>query len=1177
MMQTRRHDDMNSTRTLAKQQPWKFLHLLSCLICLLALGSGTLSAQSTYGSVVGAVTDNTGAVLPNLTVTLTNTGTEDRRTAVTNANGEYEFVNLPPGTYEADVESTGFKHFIRTNIPVQVQGSTRVDVTLQVGAATQTVEITSEAPLLETQNATVGQVVEGRAVNDMPLNGRNVLNLLELSPGITPQGQAAGSPVQNNPSTNGVGTPGWSNYQISGGLPGTGSEFIDGAPMNTGYINNIGLVPTQDSIQEFRVETNDIGPEYGATTNGIVTMATKSGSNVYHGALYEYLRNKVLNASTFFADRAHLPKPAYIQNQFGGTIGGPIKKDRLFYFGSYEGYRAVEGVTTTYTVPTANERQGIFSTSPITDPGTFGTGANATVFTPNPAGTYFPVNAAGNYYIPSTRFDPTAVLMLAYYAPPQTSAATNNFTAVAASGNHADQYVARLDDNLSDKQRLFARYTYWNGHSQTPLPYGYIQNNVVTNFTTNQFVLGDDVTLNPTTILDLRLSYTRFGYAAIWASVNHTNLASVTTWPGAQIAQMEDPALPRMTVSGLTASSGGGQWVIFTQEDYALSGSLTKIIGRHTVAFGGEFRRMPSDYGQTGSGNTEIFNFTTAYTGNGFASYLLGLPLTSTTENVIMPAGELHYAGAYLGDTFQMTNKLTITGGVRWEYPGYFTERHDRETVFLPNVTSPLAATTGLPLMGNVALVNSAAYPNRSNVLPHWDLVSPRVGLAYRPMSGLVIRSGFGITYTPGDIEQGLAPYSSPINTAITTVTATTTVPINSLSDPFPNGVQLPVGNSSNYQSVVQGQSISTPAPVEPAMYLETWNLDVQKDLGKQTLLDVAYVGSLGLHEPAPNGGGSDRNINQIPDQYLSQGSALAAPVTNPFKGLFVGGNLNGATIPAGQLLRPYPQYYALNNAAGAGFMSSYNGFQMKLDKRFNKGGTVLGSYAWAKNVGNSDTQIGYEELVTPGQVQDWTNLKAEHSLLSFNAAQRLTAGYIVDLPVGKGQLWLNNLSGVGDKVISGWGINGVSTWQSGFPIVLTAQGISAQALGTGTPRPNVVSGCQKSTGGSAYSKVGSALSWFNTSCFTQPGSYAFGNESRVDASIRAQGIANSDFALYKDTAIKEGLKVQFRAEVFNLFNRVQFGPPNSTCCTSANATFGVISSQSNNPRLVQFALRLAY
>ena len=443
------------------------------------------------------------------------------------------------------------------------------------------------------------------------------------------------------------------------------------------------------------------------------------------------------------------------------------------------------------------------------------------------------------------------------------------------------------------------------------------------------------------------------------------------------------------------------------------------------------------------------------------------------------------------------------------------------------------------------------------------------------PEFGLLGRGerGFAILYpATANLQQSSQPDNSAINTAITTLPATS-VPVNSFSNPFPGGILQPVGRSSNYQSVIQGQSVLVNQPNEPATYVEQWNLDIQQDLGHQTVMEIAYVGDHGLHQQLAATSYAAA-LDQIPDQYLSMGSALLTPVPNPFHGLITSGNLAGATIPAGQLLRPFPQYFNVLNAADVAGSSNYNALQAKVEKRISQGGTVLGSYTWGRNMGTAETQHGSTEAHAPGFVQDWYNLRAEYSQLSYNLPHHFVAGYVLDLPVGKGKRYLANESGILDKAVSGWGVDGITTYAMGFPLIFTAQPTYiSQSLGAGTPRPNVVAGCNKQVSGGAASKL---TGWFNASCFTQPSNFGFGNEPRVD-SMRSQGIANWDAALFKGTALTEKLNLQFRAEVFNLFNRVQFGQPNTTCCSNTNASFGLISSQLNAPRQIQFALKLSY
>jgi hypothetical protein len=1168
------------------------------LICILLFLSANVHAQEAFGSVVGTVTDASGNVVVGATVTLTNVGTAGKQMMNTNGAGDYDFVNLVPGNYRIDVEDTGFKHFTRLNVDVQVQGSTRVDAVLAIGEASQTVEVTSQTPLLETQQATVGQVVAGRSVMDMPLNGRMVFNLLALTPGVVPEGgtSSAASNAASGSEGNGFSQ---GNYQISGGVPNTEAVFLDGAPINNGYINAVAFVPSQDSVQEFRIEANNIGPEFGGTEDGVMTMITKSGANAFHGDGDDFLRNTVLNANTFYGDRARTKKPVFIQNQFDAALGGPIKRNKMFFYFNYEGVRAAIGSTTAYSVPTyTTDGGGDITvnnvTTPITDPGYWTTtsctaGAAGcpesdenSVFTAAPAGTTF-----SNYTIPANRINPTAKALLQLWPAPQNPASTiNNYTVNTTVHPALNQYTARIDWNLSSKQRVFGRYTYSKFLQINAPPYGVTSGLIAQNYTlarnnVNSVAMGDNITLSSATVMNLTFTFFRnvgwSGGADIPANIGFVG------WPATTVGELVNPVLPRITVSGLSVNGGGAQYIPVTDENFAGAGSVTKMLGRHTLLFGGEWRAAPNNYGQTNSTNVETFNFTNDFSNQPFVNFLLGIPQATITENVLIPADMMHYWAVYAGDTYNASGKLTLNLGIRWEYPGYWTERHDRQAVFLPNQANPLASQTSLTLPGNVVLVNTPSYPRRTNEIPHYNAVSPRVGAEYRITNKLVVRGGFGIIMAPtAEIQQDAQPYQSAINLGFTTLAATTT-PNNALDNPFPTGVLPPVGRSPNYQNVIEGQSVDTTIPNEPLTYVAQWNVNVERDLGSNTMVQGAYVASHGYNQLGPAGlNDQGRGIDQLPDQYDSMGSALLTPTPNPFYGLITSGNLSGPTIPAGQLLRPYPQYFNLYNAADENYFEEYRSLQITVQKRFANGGTLLGDYTWGRNYGNADTQTGYTEGVQPGETQDYTDLAAEVSQISYNVPQRAVISYVLDLPLGQGQRFFGKASGPINRAISGWGMDGITTFQSGFPVVLTAQPtILSSQFGAGAPRPNYVAGCDKSVGGSAFSRTLPGQTWFNTACFTQPDNYSFGNEPRSDPALREEGIDNWDVSFFKRTEIAEGLGLEFRAEFFNLFNRVQFGYPSSLCCRTpgavSNASFGVISSTLNNPRQVQFALRLTY
>lgn len=683
-------------------------------------------------------------------------------------------------------------------------------------------------------------------------------------------------------------------------------------------------------------------------------------------------------------------------------------------------------------------------------------------------------------------------------------------------------------------------------------------------------------------ILDMRISYLRFTFGFTPPSLD-ADLSAFGPAYAALQNQVSFPEYPGPVVQGMFSFGGLGTTVRNTNNVYSISGNITKIAGRHTLKFGGEVRRIEWNYGQTNY-SSGTFNFTNAFTaqnplvptgsGYGFASFLLGDAASGQAQQIHSAAQLMYYAGLYITDTFQVNDKLTFTYGLRWDYPGQFGEKHDSATVLLPNVADPLSQPTGLPLQGQVALVNSALYGPSTIHPQRLNLFAPRIGLAYRFQKDLVLRTGYAVTYLPNDVAFLNAPWGSSVNSATTTMASTLNggiTPAATLSNPFPNGLfQAPGHNATALSVLSEGGSPSAPVPNEPYPYAQQWNLNIEKQLRGGTLLEVGYGGSKGTHLPLA----LTSQFNQLPDQYDGLGTALVSQIANPFHNVLPSsaGQLAATTISAGQLLRPYPQYLSFTNSAPMVGNSTYHSLQAKVEKRFKAGGTLLASYTWSKLLSNTDTLTSWLESSPAGSVQNWNNIAAEKSLASYDVPHRVVVSYVLDLPVGHGRRFLGSVNGLADKIVSGWGINGVSTFQSGFPLVLTAQPtVLSQSFGAGTPRPTVVSSCNKFVSGSPVDRLNN---YFNVNCFGQPGSFSFGSESRTDPNMRSEGIDNFDFAVFKDTSITERVKIQFRTEFFNLFNRVQFNAPGGTLQTPQ---FGVVTATRNQPRLVQFALRLAF
>jgi hypothetical protein len=522
----------------------------------------------------------------------------------------------------------------------------------------------------------------------------------------------------------------------------------------------------------------------------------------------------------------------------------------------------------------------------------------------------------------------------------------------------------------------------------------------------------------------------------------------------------------------------------------------------------------------------------------------------------------------YFQDDWRASRKLTLNLGVRWDLDGPWTERYNRLSVFLPNAASPLAQEVNLPLKGEFALVDSPANPSRTNTPLGAKLVAPRLGLAYQLTPKTVIRAAYGIFYIPTNLVTTNDPHSDVVNSAANSwvPTVDNITPFTLFSNPFPNGLTQPAGRNGNIEQSLWGTSPSTLFPNNPYGYMQQWNFNIQRELPLGVYVDAAYAGSKGTHLPV---GGFQ--VDQLPDQDLALGTKLNTQVANPFYGIVNQGTLQTPTVTLGQLLRPYPQFNGLTEQTVDIGSSIYESFQLKVQRRFAAGASIVAAYTNAKLITiGTDSLTGF--LETDGGVsafQDFNNFRAERAVSSFDVSQRLVVSFAQDLPFGAGKRYLSRTNGAASKLISGWALEGIASFQSGLPIHVTASPNTSGSLGGGM-RPNST-GKTANLSGSAQSRLNQ---WFNTAAFTQPAPYTFGNVSRNLPDVRSAGVNNWDLAFVKNTTLRERLALQFRAEFFNLTNRVQFGFPGQTLGTPQ---FGVVSSQVNQPRLVQFSLRLQW
>jgi len=1259
----------SAKRSASTDRFWSVKHIgLLALMLVVMLGMTTIAgnAQATSGTILGTVTDATGAVIGNTSVQLISAGTGVKNVAQTNGSGYYQFVDVIPGTYKIVIQKEGFKQLSRAGIVLQTEARIQVDLQLTVGASTETVEVTASSPLIEADNVSLGTVVDERETNELPLNGRNPMNLTALVASVIPLGETSGSPTGNNPMA-------WGNYQIGGGMAGQSSTYIDGSPDNGIYDHNTEIIPSQDSIAEFKVETNNMGAEYGRLAGGVINFVTKSGTRQIHGSTWEFIRNKIFNANTYGGNNAGLARAPFTQNQYGANFGGPVViphvydgRKKTFVFANWEGFGLRQGVPYVTTVPTAPELAGDLSrfAHVMYDPTTTcGNAAGCSMGDPIPyyakggpgfggpdSGAKYTDNLGQNDRLPinwdkhggnvtlktatvantsvfqsatpgvSNSINPTSLAYMKKMYPTATGAlnsgGTNNYTANASSGGNNYQFVTHIDHDISDHQHISGRYTWWDNINLAadPLKDGMCgQGECGEVYRMHNFILDDTYTISAKMILDTRLSYNRYGYVrtpkVLWGTSDITSIG----WPSSYSALVEFPGPPVFDVgswdsAGLFSGQGADSTIIDYQDTYRLAGTLTRFVGNHTLKLGAEFTMQKFNYAQTNT-SAGLWTFgqgTTANTANGSAkdynsatgidaaSYLLGYANGGSSSYADLIAAESNYPAVFLTDDWRATQKLTFHVGVRWENTLPFTERHDRISYFDATAANDYLAANGFSgVKGNASLVGTSERPSRYGISPDNMEFSPRFGASYRIRPNTVINAGFGIFWLPNDVTLSQNPgwdgdgasstgytYSTAAGGYYPTTTISTPWPLATPGDASTAYLILPAGhNLAKFQTNEIGNGPTILFPDTNWAYTDQWNFGVQQQLGKDTAIDVSYAGAAGTHLPA---GGGWFSMDALPDSYLAgQASCtkgtncLTDPITNPYYAVIPAGHsMSTPTYSRGHGDTAYPQYAGISTPADVA-SSDYHALEVKLQKRFAAGASVNVAYTFSKFQANTDTLNTWLESGETG-IGDVNNMKGEKSLSSNDAPQRLVISYVYDLPIGRGKALLPNISRPADFVIGGWGLQGLTTLMKGFPLGISENnGGSIGTTNNGNSRPNQVSGCAKSISGSAVKKLSG---WYNTACFTESVPFVWGNETRNDATLESPGVANWDMSIVKKFPITADgrLNLQFRAEFFNLFNRVQFGYPNDTFDASTGAAT-VSPAGANTPRTVQFALRINF
>ncbi|MEZ5402458.1 MAG: TonB-dependent receptor [Bryobacteraceae bacterium] len=1115
-----------------------------------------LSGQSFTGRIVGTVTDASGAVIAGAEVKAIEVANNRTLAASTNADGNYSINEAPRGEYSIEVASTGFKHFVRKGVVLNVGQQARVDVKLEIGAVSESVEVVADASLLETVDSVLGKVVDNRRITELPLNTRNVYSLLYLTPGVT------GS----------VSTTYGTGYGINGARNSMLDILVDGVstahPTVNGFSGN-STFPPVEAIAEFKVMGANYSAEFGRSNGGIVNVVYKSGGNDLHGSLFEFLRNSKLDANDFFNNRQGRPLGSFKRNQFGAMVNGPIRKNQTFFLASFEGLRERSLANTTTSVPTAAQRSGDFSHTlaangnPVNVFNPFTTRAQGNGFVRDP----FPGNA-----IPASMFDPVARNAMKYYPDGNTVTNSvtnlNNFFNTGSRRFDQNQVDGRIDQNLTDRQRIFGRFS-WRKNLDSPAIFfpsdltiaeGRVEQGVKQPSASVDYTN----TLSPTTVWTARFGVSRsiFNYDNQGLGFKPSSLGLPVTIDSVVDRQM----FPRFGASGFV-NLGGSDHRYSTFNTFTLLSNVSKMVGNHTVKAGWEGRLIRANVWEARSAGT--FNFSSGFTqgpnpnqasataGHSIASLLLG---TGTTGNVLIRnwknvAAQSFYHGFYLQDDWRVTRKLTLNIGIRYDFDLPRTERYDRMNWFDPQAVSPLSgAVPGLgELRGGVRFVGVDGNP-RTQFNKDLNNLAPRVGFAYQADSRTVIRASYGHFFGPSrqNAQGTVGPFGFRVEYPWVTTTDGIT-PFNRLSNPYPEGFRGVPGAADGLLTQA-GANLQAFLQDSPSPWNMMWNFTIQRELPGGVLLESAYVGNRGLY--LSRSGESGMELNQLDPQYLSLGSALNQRVPNPFFGIVNNGVHLSNTIARGQLLRPYPQFTNVQPLYDAGSNSIYHAWQNTFKRRFSHGFLFEGSYTWAKLIDTGDSH------------QNTFDVAASRALASQDVAHRFVASFVYDLPIGSGRALNTGDSKVVNAVLAGWQVNGIATLQSGLPLALSASNTSGLFAARTQPNSNGTSG--RKTG-----PVQDRLdAYFNPAVYSQPAPFTFGNLGRYLPDVRGNSVRNWDLSLFKEVSVKERARIQFRAEFFNAFNQVVFGNPNTTVTSNA---LGVITSQANSPRQIQFGLKLLW
>jgi hypothetical protein len=1108
--------------------------LLRRVATLFLTGSALLlDAQSTKAEFFGIVKDPGLLPVKDASLELVNIGTDVVFSVVSSAEGRYHFFGLPAGTYRVAITKPGFARLRRDGVVLRVGDRVNLDFELRVGELSQSIDVTAAAPLLQASRGTAGFFVEQKKVVALPLDGRNFVPLIALSPGV------------NLP-------PGNLLPRVNGSRPRTSEYIYDGISVLQPEPGQVAFYPIVDAIEEFRVETNSPSAEYGRSNGGVIMVNQKSGSNSLHGTMFEFFRNEALNARNLFATAG--AKPRFRRNQYGFVLGGPVQKNKTFFFADWQRTQLDTGIVRTSTVPTSAQKSGVF-TQPVFDPRSTRQTASGYVRDPFPANT-----------IPVSSFDPaTRAVMDRYPAPNVLSAGNeataNNYRRVGTDTTSQDQVDVRLDRYFGARHRVLGRYSYLRDSSApaTPLPDGsgtFTSTFIGKTLTRADSVVGEHSwSLTPSAVNQLRFGFTRrgFGRSSLATGQPVTEISQI---PNIPLSSFSD-VLPAYDVVGLQQlgppANGNAS---FTTSVTQFIDNLSFVKGSHSFKAGTDIRLERLDVLQPPSptGNFQFTNiFTaglsaagtpTAGTGNSFASFLLGQVTRFSIDaqsEVLKPRATV--AELFLQDDWRATPRLTLNLGVRYTLNFPSTVADDRGAVF--NLQ-----TQRLDYLGQSGFPRSARNLEKANF-------GPRAGLAYRITNSFVIRSGYSLTW----IEQAgiTTPFTTPLFPFIQTLGQQTLDNINPafVLSRGPGVVPQPPGPDAGL-----GQGVFGAQRDNGSGYAQQWNFSLQKTFGEDWSAEAGYLGSKLTRLGVP-----DVNLNQLTLEQLKLGSQLTQQVPNPYFGeIPANTSLGTATIAQAQLLRPYPRFTTVTLYRNNIGHSTYHSFQSRIEKRFSRGLTFSVAYTFSRLIDDAGAVFDSAVLTGPVanfQAADSFNKRLEKDVSTGNVPHILSSGFVYELPFGRGRA--HSLTGWRDFLGGGWQLAGIVRLQSGSPVAVTqATNLNAFA-GFGIQRPNRIADPGLPPDQRTTSR------YFNTTAFTQAPQFTIGNSSRNP--VTGPAYRTLDIMIGKMLAIGERFRTEFRVEAFNVSNTPPLGNPNGSF---GNAAFGSITS-ALDPRVFELVMKIHF